>query len=93
MLWTACRACHLVDRDNVTALSSRVTASRMILFSELSSQMELVVVAHTYNLSTREAGDEEFKASLGYPGFCLNLKQTIMWMESGSAPTWSLKHP
>lgn len=86
MFWTACRTRHLVDRDDVTAHSSRVTASGMML-SELSSQMELVVVAHTYNLSTREAEGQEFKASLGYPGFCLNLKQTIMWMESGSAPT------
>lgn len=47
----------------------QVTASRMILLSELSSQMELVVVAYTYNLSTREAEDQEFKA-LGHTGFC-----------------------
>ena len=42
----------------------------MILLSELSSQMELAVVAYTYNLSTREAEDQEFKGSLVHTGFC-----------------------
>lgn len=45
MFWTACRTCHLVDRDDVSAHGSRVTASGMMP-SDLSSQMELVVVAH-----------------------------------------------